>query len=390
MSRAGRSSLGAGRLLGVLIAVGIGVGIGAFTNFAAAQQLLPRGPAERLLDEAQDNEAKSTLQVAPEQAVRFAVRGSDLTIYTDLKIAADQRIDVKLTGFGGTAQVERGRRFMLTYTDLDEDGGRSEQVIVSAGGSRVQLTRMTRSGDTWSNLTLIQDGSGLWRRGRSLEPRSERVSLRVRSNQRLGGPPIFNAQVDIRAASFEELLRKYPGVCFKHLLPLFREFNQDLQIFRVDAHLAWQLFPEAFSADAATTSKVLALLERLDAQDFRERELATTELDVIGGAAVMVLNDDDRTPLSPEQRTRIDAVLARFKQLDSDQLATLLNDSEFLLRCFVYGETEAIRAAAVHVMGQKFGADKVAALKPGSNLAARLVAADDVRTHLPAPPSPQD
>jgi hypothetical protein len=386
MSRAGRSSLAAGRLVGVLFVVVIG----AAAHVAAGQQLLPRGPAERLLDEAQGNEAEPPLQVAPEQAVRFALRGSDLAIATDLKIPADKRIDVKLNGFDGNAQVEQGRRFMLTYTELDEDGERSKQVIISADGSGMQLTRMTRSGDMRSNVWLTQDGSGVRRRGRSLEPRSEPVSLRVRSNQRIGGPTVFSGQIDIRAASFEELLRNYPGVCAKHLVPLFREFNQDMTIFRVDAHLAWQLFPEAFTADAATTSKVLALVERLDAGDFRERELATAELDVIGGATVVVLNDVDRTPLSPEQRTRIDAILARFNQLDTDQVAKLLSDPEFLLRCFVYGESEAIRVAAVHVMGQKYGADKVAALKPGSNLANRLAAADEVRNHLPVQPSPQD
>jgi hypothetical protein len=237
---------------------------------------------------------------------------------------------------------------------------------------------------------LSQNGSGVRRRGRALEPQSEPVWLRVRSNQRFGGPTLFSGQIDIRAASFEELMRNHPGVCAKHLVPLFREFNQDMTLFRVDAHLAWQLFPEAFTADAATTSKVLALVERLDAADFRERELATAELDVIGGATVVVLNDVDRTPLSPEQRTRIDAILARFNQLDTDQVARLLSDPEFLLRCFVYGESEAIRVAAVHVMGQKYGADKVAALKASSNLTNRLATADEVRTHLPAQPSPQD
>src|SRR4051794_23282097 len=128
MSRAGRSSLAAGRLVGVLIVVVIG----ASSNVAAAQQLLPRGPAERLLDEAQGNEPKSPLQVSPEQAVRFAMRGSDLSISTDLKIPADKRIDLKLKGFDGDAQVEQGRRFMLTYTELDEDGERSKQLIISA------------------------------------------------------------------------------------------------------------------------------------------------------------------------------------------------------------------------------------------------------------------
>jgi hypothetical protein len=387
MSRAGRSSLAAGRRSGVVTLV-LAVVVGSACQFGDAQPL-PRGPGEQLLAQAQ-GDAKAPLEVAPEQAVRFAVRGGDLTISTDLKVAADERVDLKLNGLDGEAQVERGRRFLLTYTDLDEDAGRSQQLIVSAGGSRVSVTRMQRNGDSWTNLTLIQDGSGVWRRGRSLEPRNERVSLRVRSNQRFGGPPIFSSQVDIRAGSFEELLRNHPAVCAKHLVPLFRELNQDVTIFRVDSHLAWQLFPEAFNADAATTSKVLALVERLDGGDFRERELATTELDVIGGAAVVVLNDVDRAPLSPEQRTRIDAVLARFNRLDADEVARLLDDSEFLFRCFTYGETDSIRAAAVRVMSQKFGADKVAPLKPASKLADRIAAADDVRRHIPLQPSPQD
>jgi hypothetical protein len=387
MSRAGRSSLAAVHLVGAILAVV------AISNAAAvAQPLLPRDRAERLLDEARGDAAGPTtrpLQVAPEQAVRFALRGGDLAISTDLKFAADQRVDLRLSDLPGTAQIERGRRFSLIYTELDEDGERSEQVILSADDSGMQFTHLTRGGGTSSMVVLTQNAIGVRRRGRSLEPLSEPVSLRVRSRPRFGGPQVFS-QGDLRAGSFEELLRKYPAACATHLAPLFRKFNQDQLIFRVDAHLAWQLFPDAFTADAATTSKVLALVERLDAADFRQRELATTELDVIGGATVVVLNDVDRAPLSAEQRTRIDAILARYNQLDPDELARLLTDSEFLLRCFVYGETEAIRAAAVRVMGQKYGVDKVAGLKPAAAPAARLAAADEARAHLPPPPSPQD
>jgi hypothetical protein len=391
MSRAGRTSLAAGRLFGALIAV---VATGALSGVAAAQPQLPRGPAERLLKQALSDDAQDPLEVAPEQAVRFALRGSDLAITTDLKVPADKHVDLRLTGRDGTAQVDQGRRFMFTYTELDEDGERSKQVVVSTDGSGMQLTLLTRNGESRSSVWLTQDNSGVRRRGRSLEPRSEPVWLRVRPNRFGGfggGQPAFSGQVDVRAASFDELLRKYPGVCARHLVPLFREFNQDMTVFRVDAHLAWQLFPGAFSADAATTSKVLALVERLDAGDFRERELATTELDVIGGATVVVLNDVDRTPLTPEQRTRIDAVLARFNRLEPEEVARLLQDTEFLLRCYVYGETEAIRGAAVHVMSQKLGADKVAPLKPAYGLPNRLAAADAVRPHVPASSSsPQE
>jgi hypothetical protein len=363
----------AGRLFGSLFVI-IG---GMFANVARAQQADAGAPEQ-------------TVRVAPQQAVRFAVRGNDLAVSTDLKPAPDEHLDLKLDGLDGTAQVERGRRFIFNYTDIDDDHGRSEQVNIVAGGSRVQIVRMMRDREGASTMTLIQDGSGLWRRGRSLEPRNERISLRVRTNQRFGGPPIFQSQVDVRAASFDELLRKYPGVCNKHLVPLFREFNQDEIVFRVDGHLAWQLFPDAFTADDATKSKVLALIERLDSKDFRERELATTELDVIGGPAVVVLSGIDRTPLSPEQRTRIDSILARFNRLDTDDVTNLLNDSEFLLRCFIYGESEPIRAAAVKLMSQKYGADKTAPLKPADALAQRLAAADEVRGHLPLPPAPQE
>jgi hypothetical protein len=350
---------------------------------------LPRDRAEQLFDPAFAREPLPPEVIAPDKAVRFSLRGSDLVVSSDLKVPSGELTEIKLLGLNGTTRVEMGRRFALTWTKIDEEGNGSEQVNVDAGGGRIRLTRMMHAGDLWTTVSFLQDSSGLWRRGRSLEQRGDSVSLRIRSNVRTNGP-VFPSTTDLRAASFEELLRKYPGMCAKHLVPLFREFNQDLAVFRVEGHLAWQLFPEAFNADAAMTSKVMSLVERLDAGDFRERELATTELDVLGGGAVVVLGDIDRTPLTPEQRTRIDAVLARFNQLSGEQIADLLDDAEFLLRCFIYGETEPIRAAAVRAISQKFGADKAAVLKPGAKLADRFAAAEDVRGHIPTQPMPQE
>jgi hypothetical protein len=194
-------------------------------------------------------------------------------------------------------------------------------------------------------------------------------------------PPVEDYR--LAAPTFAELLRRNPGPAARHLAPLFREFAQDAAVFRVDPRVAWQLFPNAAEADEATASKVLGLVDRLDDDDFRERELATAELEVIGGPAMLVLGEVDRETLSPEQNTRIDAIFSRYRQLDEEQVAELREDDEFLLRCFTYSDVYPVREAAVRALQRKLGDDVKLGLDARAALPTRVLAADKLRDRLP-------
>jgi hypothetical protein len=188
--------------------------------------------------------------------------------------------------------------------------------------------------------------------------------------------------VRLSAGSFEELLRKYPGPTAKYLAPVFRDFGQDAAVFAVDPRVAWQLFPDAVDPDEAMASRVLALLDRLNVDDFRQREAAAVELAELGGPAMLVLGELDRATLTGEQNARIDTLLAGYRRLDAAEAAALLEDPEFLLRCFTYCEDRPARAAAARALGQVLARDDLP-LDPASELPARTRAADLVRDELP-------
>jgi hypothetical protein len=266
------------------------------------------------------------------------------------------------------------------FFDLRHDSN-AVQMTVYAQGSTVRLSRNVRSGDLYTMVSFSQDNYS--RRGRQIDAEGERVSLRIRTtNFAKPQPPLDDIQVS--AGSFAELLRRHPGPTARHLAPLFRAFGQDAVVFRVDPRVAWQLFPDAAEADEMMISKAQGIVARLDSPDFRQRELATHELESLGGPALALLNDLDQSTLSPEQCARIDAILKRHAPLDDTEVSALLQDTEFLLRCFTYSEVDVLRAAAVRHL------ESVTHMEPGlsadAKLPARIQAADQFRERMTADP----
>jgi hypothetical protein len=264
----------------------------------------------------------------------------------------------------------------FVYSGPAAPSGGSLQTTVNVLGDQVRITRAHRLDNLHTNVRLNQEPRV--RRGRSV-PRDNRVTLNVRvvtsTNQLVD-------DLRVTAGSFEELLRKHPGPAAKYLAPVFRDFGQDADVFAIDARVAWQLFPDAVDADEAMASRVLALLDRFNDDDFRRREAAATELDALGGPAVLVLGELDRETLTAEQNTRIDAFLSKYRRLDAAEVAALLGDPEFLLRCFTYCEEQPARAAAVQALARVLAHDDLL-LDPASNLPARTRAAALVSDGLP-------
>jgi hypothetical protein len=261
-----------------------------------------------------------------------------------------------------------------------DDGGGTSQTSIYAQGSVIRIERTVQVGDLHTTIKLRQDGYS--RNARPAEPRGNRMTLQVRTIRE--AVPVEDVRVS--AGSFAELLRKFPGPAARHLAPFFRQFGQETAIFRIEPEIAWQLFPDAVEPDERSTSKALELVDRLNAADFRERELAAAELEVMGGPALTALAEIDRASLSAEQNTRIDAILNRYRRLSEEEIAEMLNDPEFLLRCFTYSDLQPIRAAAAAALVQRLGETieiKESTLDYRAKLPSRIRAAEAVRDKLP-------
>jgi hypothetical protein len=361
----------------MLAVLGCAVSLSAMPAFA---QDGPQRPRDLLRD---------FLEPLPaERVVRFALRGQELSVSSELS-AQDGARQVHIEGLVGTTEVRvgwrsRGPAGMIPYFELGHHGparlgGDNLQVAVSAQGGSLRITRTLRQGDLHTSVILTQDS--FLRPGRAVAQRGDRVTLRIRVVRNALKP---EADVRLTAGSFAELLRKHPGPAAQYLAPVFREFGgQDAAVFGVDPAVAWQLFPDALDADEALASKVLDVVERMNSDDFAAREAAAAELDALGGPAVLVLGELDRSALSAEQNTRIDSFLAKYRQLAPAEVAALLQDPEYLLRCFTYSQVEPLRAAAVRALD--------ALVEQPVNLAAsdpfpeRLEAAAAMREQLPQP-----
>ena len=129
---------------------------------------------------------------------------------------------------------------------------------------------------------------------------------------------------------------------------------------RVDPHLAWQVFQDAFTPTPELKDRIKSLVARLDADQFKQREAASRELESLGEPAALVLMHWDRSGLSAEQASRIDAFVAKFRVDTDDQVAHLRHDRDFLLDC-LNSEDATIRAVALgelqKIVGHPIGFD---------------------------------
>jgi hypothetical protein len=78
---------------------------------------------------------------------------------------------------------------------------------------------------------------------------------------------------------------------------------------------------------------VQRIIARLDSDDFHERESAAHDLAQLGQPAANILRHLDRTGLSAEQNSRIDAFLSQYHPAGDEEAQRLGNDPEFLIDC---------------------------------------------------------
>ena len=165
-------------------------------------------------------------------------------------------------------------------------------------------------------------------------------------------------KIDIKrnASNVVELRRLYPAEVARYIDPIFRTLKQDGFLARIEPRLAWQVFADAYDPPADLKSRVRALVAQLDAEQFRDREKASAELEQLGEPGALTVMRLDRSKFSEEQTTRLDAFLSKFKLISEAEVARLRTDRDFLLDCLNSDEAP-IRQAALKSLREVTGKD---------------------------------
>lgn len=250
-------------------------------------------------------------------------------------------------GGGGTAAHEAGRAvvpnlFKLEVSNNDRPGQRVGLLVSWHDGTLdVQRSVHYTGANRYTRLTrLLASRNPEFGTGPS-------VQLMVNENGDVGREPL---ELYLREADFFTLRRKHPAAADEHLRPLLRELGQEA-VFAPEPRVAWQVFADRWQPDDALVRAVKQLLPRLDADDARDREAASVRVAELGQEAVLVLMQLDRTPLSAEQNSRIDVLIADHTPLDRAEAERLRADVPFLLDC-LNGDDPRTRAAALDLLRQ--------------------------------------
>src|SRR4029079_12466971 len=97
-----------------------------------------------------------------------------------------------------------------------------------------------------------------------------------------------------------------------------------------------------FEAPADVVAKVDALVTKMNSDGFADRESASKAIEALGQPAALVLMKADRSKWTEEQRTRIDAFVAKFKSVPDDVAKRYRVDRDFLIDCF-YSDDKTIQ-----------------------------------------------
>jgi hypothetical protein len=310
----------------------------------------------------------------------ITLRDSDLMVSTRLPPTDDAV--VRVPGMPGlsrmhvmASQLDPGQVAGFEFSNVDYSPPDVIAVHTSVGMAAGQVTifrAYDRLDDETQTVQLLQHPDAA-----DGEPR---VSLYV---QITGPTPV---KVTRTANSVVDLRRLYPADVAKYVDPIFRTLRQNGFLARIEPRLAWQVFADAYEPTPQLLSQVQALVAKLDAEQFRERESASAELEKLGQPAALVVMKMDRNKLSAEQLARLDAFLAKFKIITDAEISRLRQERDFLLDC-LNSDDAPIRQAALTSLRQVTGKEIAFDLSADSD--ARLAAIGRLRDQFGSPPATQ-
>lgn len=203
----------------------------------------------------------------------------------------------------------------------------------------LQVTRESEDADQTFSVQLIQVSRII----SDSDPGEEPLRLMIRGTDKQSGDT--KTDLKLAAADFPSMRRKYPAEVNRYLRPIFADLGQLSPLFSADPQTAWQVLAGRLPPDPAMTARVTALLPRLDADDFPQRQAAQRELASLGQPGAIAVRQLDRRGLSPQQHSELDAFLASVSTLTPKEARQLATSPEFLLDCLELDELRLRQAA---------------------------------------------
>ncbi len=299
-------------------------------------------------------------EVAPEKLFQFSMEEGDLQVQTDLSPTSGP-MRVTVTGLNGDASINlraaRGGRGMgegpVLYIQFrHDDVERGDDVLVTTqiltGPRYVQIARGIEGPNQNLNISLIQN---LQMRQIMGAQGRDAVRLYVQAMDNQSGQNTVDLKLS--AENMAEMIRRHPREMAQYIQPILRDLHQEAAIFAVEPAVAWQVFAPELKADPKMAAQVDQLLPDLGAPQAARRAAASESLRRLGAPGALQLMRLDRKKLSPEQNTRLDALLDAYRTLTPAEAAELRDSPEFLLNCLSSDQRD-IRAVALAHLKKKF------------------------------------
>jgi hypothetical protein len=264
--------------------------------------------------------------------------------------------------------------FMFLVEDLTEPQTRHVITTISNAG-RILISRDMESDEVESSVQFLQDPAG-----EELGP-VDQPPVRLFVNVDYADEARKPVKIQAGANDFVQLRRQNQPVVDEYLRPIFRDYDQEAAVFGIPSNVAWQVLGAASTAggDEQTMTRLKEILTRLDADDFRQRQQAAAELKAMGKAASLALEKMDRSKLTLQQNSAVDAFLADAAPLETQDSSGLANDKSFLLDVLFADDAE-LRKLALKRLSEISG--KPVSLDPNLSPAARADAIVKLRAQL--------
>jgi len=162
----------------------------------------------------------------------------------------------------------------------------------------------------------------------------------------------INRNNGLRAESLVQLQADHPEEVRNLLVPLLRNLTGKNLLHTPPADL-YAVFTE-IPADPAVTGKVVALLPRLDADDFTVRDSASKDLARLGIPGILAAMRMETDKLSAEQKARLDGFIADEGRVSIKDPLSARKNLNFLLDALNDADV-AIVAAAKHALEELVG-----------------------------------
>ncbi|HYO11248.1 MAG TPA: hypothetical protein VER17_19950, partial [Tepidisphaeraceae bacterium] len=216
---------------------------------------------------------------------------------------------------------ENDRWSPLQVTSVSRTGGEADAVVTITGAGRAGTTSVA--------VTFVQDA------------RTGTARFLVQRQRRMRARPLAGAQ----SSDLVQLFNDHQPETRLYLVPLLAELGRG-DLLRPRPGDVYRAFP-SIPPDPKVSRQVRDLLPALDSTESTERDAAVAKVEALGAPALLAVARLDPSELTPEQSSRLGALLARHSTWTDPAAAA--RDPDFLVDC-LEDDDPAVRAAALDAL----------------------------------------